>query len=129
MSDINDIIFSILPVVVMCLAIGFVFTPYGVGWNPFDGSPYIVTVKYRPETVTVMNKYVSASDMRYVVMCDNNTLYSTSDVVYTNMTVNHTYVVALKTVNKTINMNGRYWGNIEKTELSTTLDHIVREKL
>jgi hypothetical protein len=129
MSDISDIIFNVIPVVVLCIAISFIFTPIGIGYNPFDGPPMIVTEKYHPETVTIMNKYLSASDMKYMVMCDNNTVYSTSEIVYTNMTVNHTYIVALKTVNKTLNMNGRYWGNIEKTDLSTTLDHIVKEKI
>ena len=100
-----------------------------MGWNPLTGAPIIVSEKYRAETVTVEGKYFSASDIKYQVLCDKNIMYSTSNIVYTNMTVDHTYIVALKTVTATINMNGAYWGNVEKTAITTTIDHIVKEKL
>jgi len=126
MSSYTDII---IPAIVLSLVVGFVFTPVGMGWNPLNGAPITVSEKYHPETVTVEGKYFSASDMKYQVLCDNNIMYSTSNIVYTNMTVNHTYIVALKTVNATLNMNGAMWGNAEKTAITTTIDYIVEEKL
>jgi hypothetical protein len=61
-------------------------------------------------------------------MCENGIMYSTSKEVYTNITPHKSYLVGLKVVNATINMNG-YWFKdaTERTVITTTIDSFGRE--
>jgi len=127
MIHISDYIRISLPFIVLFFVCIFVFSPLGMGYNPFN--PITVIKTYHTETVTIEGKYYSATDGTYNVFCDKNIMYSVSGIVYTNLTIHYTYTVSLKTTNVTLNMNGVYWGNADKTASTTTIDHIIEEKL
>ena len=122
-----DYISILFPFMVLFFACIFVFSPLGMGYNPFN--PITVIKNYHTETVTIEGKYYSATDETYNVFCDKNIMYSVSGIVYTNLTIHHTYTISLKTTNTTLNMNGAYWGNANKMMSTTTIDHIIEEKL